>query len=305
MHFLQSHMTMLHYTSPASTYSCGVQMVPSPSVTASSDWQSHVPLNMATGLHLHHESISHPVRNVCGCSGVPTQSRSSTLLGSSSPESSCVHLCCSDRDGATAHRLQGQCGPFQASRTTPNSPCMTHSHGQRCPSLLSHSSAFSSFPVIGQAPQVGYNTCIPIMSTSKPLCSSENLAQSHPSLSAQTNTDLTRPNSQTPIQSCVTPTGEPQFRSAFSSLTTTNMAHNPGQQCSMTGPRQNNPVGSSPVHQTQDHAHSAMGQLMDRDCTASEYPEPAGQDNTDDVAIESQAISSGAPAVDFEPLLDL
>ncbi|XP_076000072.1 potassium voltage-gated channel subfamily H member 4a [Genypterus blacodes] len=302
MHFLQSHVSLLHNGAPASAYCCGM--------SASSDWQSHASLNMATGLHLHPEAISHPVRNVCGCSGVPTQSRSSTLLGSSSPVSSCVHLCCSDRDGATAHRLQGQCGPLQTSRTTPNSPCLTHSHGRRGPSLLSHSSAFSSFPVTGRALQVGYNTRIPTMSISHPLCTPVNLVQSHPSLSAQTNTDLTHSNSQTPIHSCITPTGQPQFHTAFSSITssgvytTTNMAQNPGQQCSMTGLRQNNPVGSSPVHQTQDHTHSLMGQLTDRDCTASEYPETR-QGNTDDDAIEYQNTSSGATAVDFEPLLDL
>ncbi|KAG7243516.1 hypothetical protein INR49_011072 [Caranx melampygus] len=76
MHYLQSHTAMLHYNSPGSSYPYGIQMVPSPNVTASSDWQSHVPLNIATGMHLHHETISHPARNVWGCTGMPSQGRS-------------------------------------------------------------------------------------------------------------------------------------------------------------------------------------------------------------------------------------
>ncbi|KAF7668745.1 hypothetical protein LDENG_00290890 [Lucifuga dentata] len=297
MHFLQSHMTMLHYTAPVSTYSYGIPIVPSQSVTASSDWQSHVPLNIATGMHLHHDALSHHARDVWGCSGVPTQGRSPTLLGSSSLMSSCVHLCCSDRDGTTTDRLQGQCAPLQTSRTTPDSPYMTHSHGWGgpCPSVLSHSSAFSSFPVICRAAQVGYNTAIPTMSNSHPLCSLVNLSQSHPSLSAQTNSDLTHSqnNSQTPIHSSITTTSLPQFHTAFSSLTpsevysATNMVRNQSQQGSINGPRQNNPVGSSPIHHTQDHAHSLLGLLADRDCSASEYPE-SRQDKIGNIAIESQ-----------------
>uniref|UniRef100_A0A8D0CYW5 Voltage-gated delayed rectifier potassium channel KCNH4 n=1 Tax=Sander lucioperca TaxID=283035 RepID=A0A8D0CYW5_SANLU len=227
--------------------------------------QPHAPLNIATGLHPHHESISHPTRNVWGCSGMPSQGRSPTLLHSSSPVPSCLHLCCSDREGATAHRLQSQC-PFQVPRTTPNSPYMTHPHARGGPSLLGLSSAFSSFPVICQAPQVSYNTSIPTMSNSHPLCSPVNSGYSHPSLSIQTNSDPTHnhTNSQTPIHSSIVYTGQPQYHTTFSSLTpsavhtSTCIGHNQSHQCSINAPRQNDPVGSSPIHLTQDLASSLL-----------------------------------------------
>ncbi|KAM7387365.1 hypothetical protein PAMA_009810 [Pampus argenteus] len=299
MHFLQSHMAMLHYSPPVSSFSCGKQMVASPSVTASSDWQSHAPLNLATGLHLHHEAISHPARNVWSCSGMPSQGRNPTLLHSSSPMSPCLHLCCADREGATAHRLQSQCGSFQTSRTAPNSPYMTHSHAQGGPSLLGISSAFSSFQ---QASQVPYNASIPTMSNSHPLCSPVNYP--HPSLTVQTNSDPThnQTNSQTPIHSSITPTGQPQFHTAFSSLTPSGVHTSMctmSQQGSIIGSRQNNPIGSSPIHHTQDFPCSLLGQVTDRDCRASLY-----QERTEN--MESQGISSSAPTVEAQPpLMDM
>ncbi|XP_062294498.1 potassium voltage-gated channel subfamily H member 4a [Scomber scombrus] len=305
MHVLQSHMATLHYTPPASTFPYGIQMVPSPSVTASSDWQSHVPLNIATGQHLHHEAISHPARNVCGCSGMPSQARSPTLLHSSTPLSSCLHLCCTDREGATAHRLQSQCGPFQASRATPSSPYMTQSRAQGGLSLLGLSSAFSSFPVICQAPQVAYNASISTMSNSHPLCSPVNY--SHPSLGVQTNSDPTHNQSKThtPIHSSVTPTGQPQLHTVFSSLTPSGVqtsmctGHNHSQQGSISGPRPNDPTGSSPLHHTQDIACSLLGQVTDRDCRASLF-----QVATD--SIDSQGMSSSTPTLEVQPrLLDM
>lgn len=301
MHFLPSHAAMLHYTPPASSYSYGVPMAPSPSVTAPSSWQPHVPLNIATGLHLHHEAISHPARNVWGCSGMSSQGRSPTLLHSSSPMSSCLHLCCSDREGGTAHRLQSQCGTFQTSRATPNSAYMTHPHAQGGPSLLALSSAFSSFPGVCQAPQVAYNATIPTMSNS--LCSPVNSGCSHSSLSVQTNSDPThnQTNSQTPIHSSITPTGQPQYHTTFSSLssgvhTSICTEHNQSQQ---GGPRQNDPVGSSPIRHTQDIACSLLGQVTDSNCRASLY-----QERTDN--NEFHGMSSCTPTVEVQlPLLDM
>lgn len=273
MHFLPSHMAMLHYAPPVPSYSYGIPMAPSPSVTASSNWQSHTPLNIATGLHLHHEAISHPARNVWGCSGMSSQGISPSLLHSSSPMSSCLHLFCSDREGSTAHRLQSPCGTFQAPSTTPNSPCMTHPHAQVGPSLL----ALGSIPVIGQAPQVAYNTSIPTMSISHSLCSPVNSSYSHPSISVQINSDPTHDpsNSQTPIHSLITPAGQSQYQTTFSSLTSSGVhasictGHNQSQQGSINGSRQNAPVGSSPIHHTQDFACSLLGEVTDRDCGAS------------------------------------
>lgn len=239
-------------------------MVPSPTVTTSSNWQPpHVPLNISTGLHLHHEAICHPVRNAWGCTEMQSQARGQTVLHPSSPMSSCLHLCCSDREGASAHRLQS---PFQTTRTSPNSTYTTHSHIQGGPSLLGISSAFSGFPVICQAPQVVYHDPIATISNSQPLSST---VYSHLSFGVQANSDAkhsqTKP--QTPIHSSLTPTGQPQYHTAFSSLTPSRVntslctGQNQGQQGVLSGPRQSDPVGSSPSHQTQD--------LTNRDVKAS------------------------------------
>ncbi|KAK5884631.1 hypothetical protein CesoFtcFv8_018432 [Champsocephalus esox] len=293
MHFLQSHMSMHH--PPHASY--GIQMVPSPSVSASSNWQPHVPLNIATGLHLHHDAISHPARNVLGCSGVPSLGRSPTLQ-SSSPVSSCVHLCCSDREGATAHMLQSQCGPFQTSRITPNSPYTTHPH----PSLLGHSPSFSSFPVVCQAPQVQYNASITTMSNTHPLCSSVNSGFSHPSLDVQTNSGPTQ--NQTPIHSSMYNTGRLQYHPTFSTLTpsvhsSTCTGHSQCHQGSVNGPRKNDLVGSSPTHLPQDPPCSLTGPETDRDCRASLFQERTN-------SIESQDMSCSSPTVEVQsPLLDV
>ncbi|XP_034750649.1 potassium voltage-gated channel subfamily H member 4a [Etheostoma cragini] len=287
MLFMQSHVAMLHAL-PDSTYSCGIQMVPSPSVT-----QPHVPLNIATGLHPHHESISHPTRNVWSCSGMPFQGRSPDLLHSSSPVPSCLHLCCSDREGAPVHRLQSQYA-FQAARTTPNSPYMTHPHARGGPSLLGLSSAFSSFPVFSQATQVPYNVSIPTMSNSHPLCSPGNYGYARPSLSIQTNSD---PNHNQTAPVLHSQTGQPQYHTTFSTVTpsaahtSTFIGNNQSHQGSIIGPRQNDPVGSSPVHLTQDLASSLLGQVTDRDCRASLY-----QERTD--SIESQDTCISTPNVE-------
>lgn len=307
MHFLQSHLAMLHYTSPVSTHSFDIQMVPSPSVTTSSEWQSHVPMNIATGLHLHHETISHPARNVWSCNGMPSHCRSPSLLQSSNPVSPCLHHCCSDREGVTAHRLHSQCGTFQTSTTNPSSPYMTRSHSQGGPSLLGLSAAFSSFPVICQAPQVASNSSIPTICNPHPLYSPVNSVYSNLALSVNTNLDPThnQTQSQTPIHSSITPTGEPQYHTAFSPLSPSGVhtsmctGHMLSQMVSMNGPRQNTLVGSSPMHYSQDLACSLLGQMTDRDCRASPSPE-----RTD--SIEAQGTCGSAPGVEIQqPLLDI
>ncbi|XP_026180204.1 potassium voltage-gated channel subfamily H member 4a [Mastacembelus armatus] len=81
---------------------------------------------------------------------------------------------------------------------------------------------------------------------SKPI----NSACPHPPLSVQTNLDPIhyQINSQTPIHSSVTPTGEPQYHTAFSSLTPTGIhtsvctGYISGQQSSTNGPRKNDLV---------------------------------------------------------------
>lgn len=303
IHYLQSHMALLHYTSPASSYSYGIPMAPPPNVTASSDWPLHVPLNVATGPYRHTEAIGHAVRNVWCCTGTPSQGRSSTLLYSSSPGSSCLHLCCSDREGAPAHMLQSQCGSCQASRMSPNSSCMSHSHGQAGSSLLSLSSAFSSFPVACQAHQGLYNTSVPTLSNSLPVCSSVYSCYTHPSLSGQAKpepSNQTRP--QTPIHSSITPTGQPQYHTAFSSLNSSGVSvctgHTLEERSSINSPRQNEPMGSSSVHPMPNVTCSLLGQVADRGSRASVY-----QERTDDI-VDPQGKGSVTPDQE-PPLVDM
>ncbi|KAK5855944.1 hypothetical protein PBY51_007573 [Eleginops maclovinus] len=271
MHFLQSQMSMHH----APPVSYGMQRVPSPSVSASSNWQPHIPLNIATGLHLHHEAISLPCQK-------------------------CVGL---QWKGATAHRFQSQCGPFQTSRTTPNSPYMTHPHARGGPSLLGPSPSFSSFPVVCQAPQVQYNASMATMSYTHPLCSSVNSGFSHPSLGVQTNSGPTY--NQTPIHSSMSYTGPLQYHTTFSTLTpsvvhpSTCTGHSQYHQGSVNGPRQNDLVGSSPTHLPQDPPCSLTGPATDRDCRASLYHERTN-------SIESQDMSCSTPPVEVQSsLLDV
>lgn len=324
MHFLQTHVTMPHYTAPVSTYPYGIQMVPNAnaSVTVSSDWETQVPFKRATGPYLHHEPISQPARNLWGpqmC--VPTQGRSPTLGQKvevkrlhrpSGPMSSCLHLCSSDRDRTVGNRLQTQCGPFQTSRTTPNSPYMTHSHGRAGPSLLGLSSAFQGFPGTCQGSQVGYKASVMTMSSSHPLCSPGSLSQSHPSLNVQASSDLTHPqsNSPTPIHSSLTPGSQPQLHTTFSPLmpsgvyTSVSTTHSPSPQGSL---RQNDLVGSRPTHHTHDLTHSVLGQAAGTDCIAPEYPPQAGTraEMPDNDTEEAEDISNNPLTVEVEPLWGL
>ncbi|CAJ1076187.1 potassium voltage-gated channel subfamily H member 4a [Xyrichtys novacula] len=293
MHFLQSHTAMLHHPTT-------VQMASSPSVTVSSSRQPHVPLNISTGLHLHHEAISHPARNVWGYSGVSSQIGSTSLLQSASPMSSGLHLYCSDRKGTTAHRLQGQCGPFQTSRTTPNSPYMTHPHARVGPPLFSP--ALSSYPVICQA----YNAFIPTLSNSHPICSPVNSGYPHSPLSVQTSSDppQNQNNPQTPIRSSITHSGLPQYHTTFSSLSPLRVhasvctGHSQSHPGAIGGPRQSEPVGSSPMHRVRDVSYSLLGQVMDRDCGASLYQERLDK-------IEYQDMSSTLTVEVQSPPLDM
>ncbi|KAM4531902.1 potassium voltage-gated channel subfamily H member 4a [Odontesthes bonariensis] len=267
MHLMQSHMTMLYHSSPSVRNSCC--------------WQPNVPLNTSPELLLHHETISHPGRNAWSCSGAPAHSTSPTLLHSSSSGSTCSHLCCSDTEGTTAQRLQSQYGPFPTPRAAPSPPYITHPHAQVGPSLLSISSAFSSFPVVCQAPQVGYNAPIPTKHSSPPKCSTVNCGHFHPPFSVQTTFDVTQnlTRSQTPIHSTIAPTGQSQCHTVISSLappeicTTVCTGHNQGQQSFTRGLRQNDLVGSSPTNHSQDSACSLLEQVSNRNCQGSLHQE--------------------------------
>lgn len=286
IHFLPPPAAMLHCAPPVSSYSYSPPpAAPGPTVSVAGHWQPHSPLNMPSGLHLHHQAISHPPRNVWGCSRMPSQGMSPSLLRFSSPMSSCLHLCCSDRDGPVGQRFQSPCGIFQTSRTTPNSPYMSHQHLQRAPSFAALSSAFANIPVIGQSPPMAYNPSLPTMSISHSPCSPGNSGYSHPSISVQIDSSPLRSRStgQPPIHSSVTPAGQSQYQTTFSSLVFSGVnapicgGHNQSQQQSpMSGSRQSSPIGSSPVHRTQDFAYSLLGAAARRECSPT-----LGQERTD------------------------
>lgn len=253
MRFLQSNIPMFHRVSPPGTICCN-------------NWKSHVPLDSSSELHLHHEMISCPPRNLQDCSGMPSLSTAPTLLHLSSSVSTFLQQCCSDRDGTTADRFNSQYGPFKTPSASPSSPCMIHPQKQGVSSLLSISSGFSSFPVIIQGPQGVYNTSSPIKDCSSPTCSTATCGHSHPTSNFLTNSkSLTNP--QTPVHPPSKPTGQPQYHTAFSPLTPSGVhtsvptEHNNTQRSTA---RQNDPVGSSPVHHTQDNACSLLRHLSNR-----------------------------------------
>ncbi|MED6235038.1 hypothetical protein ATANTOWER_013520 [Ataeniobius toweri] len=257
MHFLQSNIPMSRHVSP-------------PGVTSCSHWHPNVSLDSSSELHLHHETISYPARNAWDCGGMLSHRRNSTLLHSSSSVSTCLHLCCSDKEGTSAERLQSQYSPFQTPRATPSSPCIIHPHNNIGSPLLGNSSTFSSFPVICQCPPATYKISSLAKGNTNPVSN-----HPYPVLNLLTNSQsLTDP--QTPVHSANSHIGQPQYHTAFSSLipsgahTLVSTEHNMSQ---LSSTRQNDPVGSSPVHHSQDHACSLMGQVSNRECGGSLYHE--------------------------------
>lgn len=284
IHFLPSPVAMLHCAPAVSSHSYSSPVPPSPTVSVAAHWQPHSPLNIPSGLHLHHQAISHPPRNVWGCSRMPSQVMSPSLLRSSSAMGSCLHLCCSDRDATAGHRLHSPCGIFQTSRTTPNSPYMSHQqHLQRAPSLAALSTIFGSIPVIGQSPPMAYNPSPPTMNIPHSTYSPGNSNYSHPSISVQIDSSPSRgrPAGQPPAHSPVTPVGQSQYQTTFGSVSGVNASICSGhlqsqQQSPVSRSRQNSPIGSSPVHRTQDFAYSLLG-----DTTSRDYSSMLGQERTD------------------------
>ncbi|CAG5898029.1 unnamed protein product [Menidia menidia] len=261
MHFLDSHMTMLHLTNP--------------DVRHSYCWHPNVQLNPSAELHLHHESISHPARNAWSFTGAPASSTNPTLLHSSSSGS--THMCCSDKEENTPHRLQSQYGSFQTPRATPSSPYISHPHTQAGPSLLSISSAFGSYPVICQAPQVVYNAPIPTKHSSPSPCSTVSCAHCHQTFGFQNPFDVTlnRSRSQTPVHSTTTPTGQSQCHTAISSLVSSETAdpmytgHYQDEQSFTGGLEQNDHTGSIP--DAPDSELFLLERVSNRKCEGSHH----------------------------------
>ncbi|KAG9264251.1 potassium voltage-gated channel subfamily H member 4 isoform X1 [Astyanax mexicanus] len=265
MHFLHTHMTLSHFPSTLPTYS-SFSLHPQPSSTSltssSSDWPNRLPFSMATPAPCRQTEATTRdtlgLRAGCRCGGDPTHERSS-IVGqegehihqSASLHSTCPHsMCCTDQERVAALGLESQPSPYHTSRTTPNSPYLSHQAHRPVPSLLSLAPNFSSMSgPPGMAPQVRIGPSINSPSKVQPLCSHANLSKSHPSLNLQTPPDPTcqRPSGATPIHISLTPTGQPQPLTAVSPLLhvgicSSSTLHFP------TEPRQNDLVGSSPVH---------------------------------------------------------
>lgn len=235
MHFLHTHVTMPHFSSTLPSYSSfglhtqtsNTSLTPSPS-----DWPPQMSFNMATAPS-------------CGCGR-------GSVLGQevemehlhpppSPPHSTCPHsLCCPEQERLSALGLESQSSPYQTSRTTPNPQYTGHSAGRTVPCLLSLAPSFSAVSGPSRmAPQTN--------SPSKALCSHGSIIQSsHSPLSLQTTPDLTCQRS-TPIHISLTPTGQSQPFTAVSPLMQSGIC-SPSSLHLPTGPRQNDLVGSSPVH---------------------------------------------------------
>ncbi|XP_062874575.1 potassium voltage-gated channel subfamily H member 4a [Trichomycterus rosablanca] len=231
MHFLHTHMNTQHFLSPLPPYSSfsSTNLTQPPS-----NWSSGTPFNLATA-------------PICGCGR-------GSVLGQevevdhvhppdSPPHSTCTHSqCFSDQERLSTLGLESQPSSFQTSRSTPNSPCLSHPAGQAVSCLLSLAPNFNTISRPGMmAPET-----ILTNSPNKSHCSHSSLSHSHPSLSLQTNPDLTCQHSA-PIHISLTPTGQSQPLTVVSPLLhaeicSSSLLHIP------TGPRQNDLVGSSPVH---------------------------------------------------------
>ncbi|GAA6109509.1 potassium voltage-gated channel subfamily H member 4a isoform X1 [Tachysurus ichikawai] len=234
MHFLHTHVTMSHFTSPHpshSTYSLHTQTSNTSLTPSPSDWPPRMSFNMAQA-------------SSCGCGRVAVLGqeveREHLHPPPSPPHSTCPHsLCCPEQERLSALGVESQPSLYQASRTTANSQYMGHSANRAVPCLLSLA---PSFPSVSGPSRMAPQTNSP----SKALCSHSSLSQVHSSLSLQTTPDLTCQRS-TPIHISLTPTGQSKPFTAISPLTHARIC-SPSSLHLPTGPRQNDLVGSSPVH---------------------------------------------------------
>lgn len=267
MHFLQTHVALPHFHSPLSSFpSYGLQVMPTPSVSSTlaataPDWHPHMSVNVPTGSTcVHPDSLTRDSR-MWGCVGNAGQVRASVVGQEgetdsqhppSSPRSPCPHSsCCPDWDKATLIAADPQQSPFQTSRTTPNSPYMSQQHARPAPTLLGISLCSS-----GLTQPIGFGGSVATPSPTRSVCSHGNLSQSHPSLSLPVSSELPRSHSgiSTPIQTSLAPVGQSQLHTVVTPLMHTGIC-SPGSNLELlmghihpSGSRQNNLVGSSPVH---------------------------------------------------------
>ncbi|XP_066497758.1 potassium voltage-gated channel subfamily H member 4a [Hoplias malabaricus] len=260
MHFLHTHITLPHIT-PYSSFGLHTQTTSSNLTTSPSDWPLRLPFSMtAPAPYRKAEPATRDTLGLnvsCGCGKQLAHGRGSLVgqegqhvLRPVSPHSTCPHsMCYTDQERGAALGLESQTSHYQTCRTSPNSPYLSHQAPQPVSSLLSLAPNFPSISgPSGMALHLDTGASV-LQNKAHPLCSHGTLSQSHPSLNLQTTTDLTCQCSTaaTPIHASLTPTGPPQPLIAVSPLLhagicSSSTLHFP------TGPRQNDLVGSSPVH---------------------------------------------------------
>uniref|UniRef100_A0A8C1EE08 Voltage-gated delayed rectifier potassium channel KCNH4 n=1 Tax=Cyprinus carpio carpio TaxID=630221 RepID=A0A8C1EE08_CYPCA len=260
MQFLHLHVTTPHFTSsftPFSSLNCHTSSNCTNVASSTTDWQSRLAFNMSAGPCLQLEASrrdSLGSRHTCICSGSHAQERGSVLgqegdielLHQAPSPHSTYFPCCPDQERVATLGVESQPNSCQTSKTTPNSPYLGHHVPRNSGSLL----GLAAFPSSGLVPRVRSGSPGNTLS----LCTHNIQSQSHPSLNVQMTSNLHN-RAPTPIHLSVTPTGPSEPIIAVSSLLhsgicSSSLLHFP------TGQRQNDLVGSSPVH-TLEHILSS------------------------------------------------
>lgn len=263
MQFLHLHVTTPHFTSsftPFSSLNCHTSSNCTNVASSTTDWQSRRAFNMSAGPCLQLEASrrdSLGSRHTCICSGSHAQERGSVLgqegdielLHQAPSPHSTYFPCCPDQERVATLGVESQPNSCQTSKTTPNSPYLGHHVPRNSGSLL----GLAAFPSSGLVPRVRSGSPGNTLS----LCTHNIQSQSHPSLNVQMTSNLHN-RAPTPIHLSVTPTGPSEPIIAVSSLLhsgicSSSLLHFP------TGQRQNDLVGSSPVH-TLEHILSSNGE---------------------------------------------
>uniref|UniRef100_A0A8C2H1K9 Voltage-gated inwardly rectifying potassium channel KCNH3 n=1 Tax=Cyprinus carpio TaxID=7962 RepID=A0A8C2H1K9_CYPCA len=260
MQFLHLHVTTPHFMSsftPFSSLNCHTSSNCTNVASSTTDWQSRLAFNMSAGPCLQLEASrrdSLGSRHTCICSGSHAQERGSVLgqegdielLHQAPSPHSTYFPCCPDQERVATLGVESQPNSCQTSKTTPNSPYLGHHVPRNSGSLL----GLAAFPSSGLVPRVRSGGSGNTLS----LCTHNIQSQSHPSLNVQMTSNLHN-RAPTPIHLSVTPTGPSEPIIAVSSLLhsgicSSSLLHFP------TGQRQNDLVGSSPVH-TLEHILSS------------------------------------------------
>ncbi|XP_018939699.2 potassium voltage-gated channel subfamily H member 4-like isoform X1 [Cyprinus carpio] len=263
MQFLHLHVTTPHFTSsftPFSSLNCHTSSNCTNVASSTTDWQSRLAFNMSAGPCLQLEASQRDSlgsRHTCICSGSHAQERGSVLgqegdielLHQAPSPHSTYFPCCPDQERVATLGVESQPNSCQTSKTTPNSPYLGHHVPRNSGSLL----GLAAFPSSGLVPRVRSGSPGNTLS----LCTHNIQSQSHPSLNVQMTSNLHN-RAPTPIHLSVTPTGPSEPIIAVSSLLhsgicSSSLLHFP------TGQRQNDLVGSSPVH-TLEHILSSNGE---------------------------------------------